>query len=171
MYAGIAGELLWKPVDSRLALGGEVAYVQQREFDRMFGLRDYDVVTGHLSAYYDFGNGYHAQIDAGQYLAKDIGATVTLQRELNNGWIFGVFATKTNITSEEFGEGSFDKGFFVSLPLSYVLLEADRGTNSTLIRPLQRNGGARVHVPNRLYDEIRAYHRPTLDAEYGRFWR
>lgn len=171
MYAGIAAEVLWKPVDSRLALGGEVAYVQQRDFDRMFGLRDYDVVTGHLSAYYDFGNGYHAQIDAGQYLAKDVGATLTLQRELNNGWIFGVFATKTNITSEEFGEGSFDKGFFMTLPLSYVMLEADRGTNSTMIRPLQRNGGARVTVPNRLYEQVRDYHRPTLDAEYGRFWR
>ncbi len=73
MFAGISGELLWKPVDSRLALGAEVNYVYQRDFDQLFGLQGYSVVTGHVSAYYDLGNGFEAQLDVGRYLAGDIG--------------------------------------------------------------------------------------------------
>ena len=65
MFGGVSGELLWKPVDSRMALGLEVSYVQQRDFDQLWGFRDYDVATGHVSAYWDMGRGYHSQVDAG----------------------------------------------------------------------------------------------------------
>ena len=36
-------------------LGIELNKVRQRDFDMRFGLRPYDVFTGHVSAYYDFG--------------------------------------------------------------------------------------------------------------------
>jgi hypothetical protein len=103
MYAGASAELLWKPVDSRLALGVEVNYAQQRDFDQLFGLRDYNIVTGHVSAYYDFGKGYHGQLDVGRYLAGDVGATLSIDREFANGWRLGAFATLTDVTSEDFG--------------------------------------------------------------------
>lgn len=73
MFAGVAGEVLWYPVDSNLAFGVELAYAAQRDFDMLFGLQDYDVLTGHASAYYDFGNGFIGQVDAGRYLAGDWG--------------------------------------------------------------------------------------------------
>ncbi|MEL7089911.1 MAG: YjbH domain-containing protein, partial [Planctomycetota bacterium] len=49
MFGGVSGELLWKPVDSRLALGAELNYARQRDFDGQFGFQDYDVWTGHAS--------------------------------------------------------------------------------------------------------------------------
>ena len=77
MHAGVSGELLWKPADSKLALGAELNYTKQRDTDGAFGFGEYnyDVVTGHVSAYYDFGNGYLGQLDVGRYLAGDVGAT------------------------------------------------------------------------------------------------
>ncbi|MFD2739622.1 YjbH domain-containing protein, partial [Sulfitobacter aestuarii] len=69
MYGGVSGELLWYPVASSLALGAELNYARQRDFDMRLGFQDYDVITGHASAYYDFGNGFLGQIDAGRYLA------------------------------------------------------------------------------------------------------
>lgn len=171
MYAGISAEVLWKPVDSRLALGVEVNYVQQRDFDQLFGLRDYDVLTGHVSAYYDLGQGYHGQLDVGRYLAGDVGATLSLDREFANGWRLGVFATLTDVTPEDFGEGSFDKGFRITIPLGAVRGLPSRRVSDLTIRPLTRDGGARLDLRDRLYEQVRDYHRPELEKKWGRVWR
>ncbi|WP_238366344.1 YjbH domain-containing protein [Mesobacterium pallidum] len=171
MYAGISGELLWKEVDSPLAFGAELNYVRQREFDQMFGLQDYDVVTGHVSAYYDFGNGFHGQLDVGRYLAGDYGATVTLDREFANGWRVGAYATVTDVSSEDFGEGSFDKGIRVTVPLAWSLGTPSRTTNTIDIKSLTRDGGARLNVRDRLYGKVRDYQRPEFDKTFGKVWR
>jgi hypothetical protein len=171
MYAGISGELLWKPVDSRLALGVEVNYVQQRDFDQAFGLRDYKVATGHVSAYYDFGNGFHGQVDAGRYLAGDWGGTFALDREFANGWKIGAYATFTNVSFSQFGEGSFDKGIRFEVPLDHFLGRPVGKTYKATLQPLSRDGGARLNVDGRLYEQIRSYHEPELAKSWGRFWR
>ncbi|MEC7297975.1 MAG: YjbH domain-containing protein [Pseudomonadota bacterium] len=171
MYAGVSGEILWKPVDSRLALGLEVNAVQQRAFNQGFGLRSYQTVTGHASAYYDFGNGFHGQLDAGRYLAGDWGTTVSVDREFANGWKVGAYATMTNVPASSFGEGSFDKGIRISVPLSHFLGKPTTKVYDAKIQSLSRDGGARVKVDNRLYQNVRDYHRPDLEKSWGRFWR
>lgn len=171
MYAGVSGEVLWKPVDSRLGLGVELNYVRQRDFDRQFGLQDYDVATGHVSAYYEFDNGYYGQIDAGRYLAGDVGATFTVDRTFSNGWRVGAFATFTDASAEDFGEGSFDKGIRVVIPTSWILGTARQSELTLDLQPIQRNGGARLIVPDRLYPALQSYHKAEIDRGFGRFWR
>lgn len=171
MYAGVSGELLWKEVDSPFALGVELNYVRQRDFDQLFGLRDYEVATGHVSAYYDFGNGFHGQLDVGRYLAGDYGATVTVDREFANGWRVGAYATVTDVSSEDFGEGSFDKGIRVTVPLAWSLGTPSRSTNTIDIKSLTRDGGARLNVRDRLYGKVRDYQRPEFDKTFGKVWR
>lgn len=173
MHGGLSGEVLWKRVDRPFALGVELNYTKQRDTDGGFGFGDYDysIVTGYLSAYYDFGNGYLGQLDVGRYLAGDVGATLSVDREFANGWRVGAFATLTDASAEEFGEGSFDKGIRLSIPLNWVLGSPSRQTISETIRPLQRDGGARVDVEGRLYDTIREYHTDRLDDQWGRVWR
>lgn len=171
MFGGVSGEFLWKPVDSRLGLGVEVNYVQQRDFDRGFGFQDYDVATGHVSAYYDLGRGFEAQVDVGRYLAGDWGTTLSLDRTFANGWSLGAFATFTDVSAEEFGEGSFDKGIRLTAPLSWFTGQPNRTDFSGTIRPVQRDGGARLNVQNRLYPLVRDYHEGELTDEWGRFWR
>ena len=53
MFAGVSGEVLWRPHDSPIAVGLDLNWVAQRAFDQGFGLRDYRVATGHLSLYAD----------------------------------------------------------------------------------------------------------------------
>jgi Exopolysaccharide biosynthesis protein YbjH len=171
MFGGASAELLWKPVASRLALGVEVNYAQQRDFDRLLGFQDYGIVTGHASAYYSFANGLEASVDVGRYLAGDIGATFTLTRTFGNGWRVGAFATKTNVSAEEFGEGSFDKGITMSIPLSWFVGQPSQRTLSTVLRPITRDGGARLNVRNRLYGLVTDYHEPALADQWGQFWR
>jgi len=126
MYAGVSAEVLWKPVESRLGLGAELNYVRQRDFDQRLGLRDYSIATGHVSAYYDLTKDLLLQVDAGRYLAGDYGATVSVKREFNNGWRIGAFATKTNVSAEDFGEGSFDKGITFEAPLGLYNVMVER---------------------------------------------
>lgn len=173
MHAGVSGEVLWKRVDSPLALGVELNYSAQRDTDGGFGVSQYDyrVATGHVSAYYDFGNGYLGQIDVGRYLAGDYGATLSFDREFGNGWKVGAFATFTSASFEEYGEGSFSKGFRVSIPLSWVLGQPTRQEVGKVVTPLQRDGGARLDVDGRLYDTIRDYQLDRLDDQWGRVWR
>lgn len=171
MFGGVSTELLWKPVDSRFALGVEANYVKQRDFDQQFGFQNYDVVTGHLSAYWDIGNGYHGQIDAGRYLAGDWGATFALDREFNNGWRVGAYATFTDVPFATFGEGSFDKGLRITIPIDWLAGEPTKDQFSTTIKPVNRDGGARLDVGGRLYERVRGLQEPGLRDGWGRFWR
>lgn len=171
MYGGVSTELLWKPVRSRLGLGVEVNYAVKRDYDRLLGFQDYDVVTGHASAYYDFGNGFHGRVDAGRYLAGDWGATVALDREFENGWRLGGYFTLTDIPFEEFGEGSFDKGIRVTIPIDFVLGRPTRRQSGTTLQSLTRDGGARLSVEGRLYEVVRDAHYGDLEDSWGRFWR
>lgn len=173
MHAGISGELLWKPVDSRLALGMELNYTKQRDTDGGLGFDeyDYDVVTGHVSAYYDFGNGFVGQLDVGKYLAGDVGATISIDRVFVNGWRVGAFATLTDVSSAEFGEGGFDKGIRFSIPVNWALGNQTQRTLGATLRPASGDGGARLDVGGRIYDSIRDYHTDALDPEWGRVWR
>lgn len=171
MFGGISTELLWKPQNSRLALGAEVNYVKQRDFEKAFSFRPYTVLTGHVSAYYDIGGGYQGQLDVGRYLAGDTGATLTLAREFDNGWRVGAFATLTNVSATDFGEGSFDKGIQLTIPLDWVTGRPTKTKFSTVIRPVLRDGGARVDVSGRLYETVRGVQATELDATWGRFWR
>ncbi len=171
MYGGVSSELLWKPVDSRLAFGLEVNYVKKRDFDQLLGFQDYDVFTGHASAYYEFGNGFHGELDVGRYLAGDWGATISLDREFGNGWKVGAFATFTNVSYADFGEGSFDKGIKLTIPISWVTGQPTRRKAITAIHPLTRDGGARLNVNGRLYETVRELQEPILKKRWGRFWR
>ena len=145
MYAGAGGEVLYWPNKSRVAFGASVAYAKQRDFDRGFGLLDYQVFTGHVSAYWatPFYN-YDFALHAGRYLAKDLGATFEARRTFRNGWQVGLWVTLTDVPFEEFGEGSFDKGFYFQVPLDGLFGSRTRGRFATRMRPIQRDGGQRL---------------------------
>lgn len=171
MFGGVSTEVLWRPNDSRLAFGAEINYAVQRDFEQLFEFRDYDVVTGQVSGYWDMGNGYHAQVDLGRYLAGDWGGTLTLEREFENGWRVGAFATITDVPFDEFGEGSFDKGLLFTIPVGWATGQRVRDTTDFTIRPVLRDGGARLNVEGRLYDVVRPAQGVELADGWGSFWR
>ncbi len=170
-FGGVSGEVLWKPVDSQLAVGAEINYVMQRNFDLGFGFQDYDVVTGHVSAYYDLDNGFQAQVDVGRYLAGDWRATFSLDREFDNGWKVGAYFTLTEVPFDDFGEGSFDKGIRVEVPSDWLFGNQTRATVNSSIASLARDGGARLEIDGRLYDVIEDGHQGLMEENWGRFWR
>jgi hypothetical protein len=152
MYGGIAHELLYKPVDSRLAIGYNVNRVRKRDFDQRFRFQDYEVTTGHVTAYYESPfNRIRVILSAGRYLAGDVGATLDVSKSFRNGFRLGGFASKTNVSSRDFGEGSFDKGLYLYIPID--LLSSVRGAGGLSIqhRFLTRDGAAKVRDGRALY--------------------
>lgn len=170
-YGGVSAEALWKPVNSPLALGAEISRVRKREFDDLFAFRDYEATTAFVSVYYEFAQGFTAQLDVGQYLAGDRGATISIAREFANGWRVGAYATKSDMTEEDFGEGAFDKGITLSLPISWATGQPSRERVGGNLQSLSRDGGARLRVKGRLYDRIRDSHSFELYQGWGDFWR
>ena len=171
-FAGVSGELLWAPTDSNIALGAELNYARQRDWDDTFDLLDYDVVTGHASVYWDTGyKGLEAQLDVGKYLAGDWGATATLSRRFANGWDVSAYVTRTEVSVEDFGKGSYAKGIKIVMPLRWGLPFESKSTASVSLISDTGDGGARLSVPDRLYPKVRDYNTLSLNENWGSFWQ
>ena len=145
MFGGVQGEILYRPHDKNWSLGLDLSWVRQRGFEQDFEFLDYETITGHLTFYYHLPiYNLDIVIPAGRYLAKDVGATLDLSREFDSGTRVGIFATKTDVSAEEFGEGSFDKGFYITIPLDELLVRSTTGRGNFIYRPVIRDGGAMV---------------------------
>lgn len=166
MYGGVGAEWLYRPMNGRLALGVDANAVKQRNFDQRFGFRDYRTYTGHATAYFDTGwNDVIAKVSVGQYLAKDKGATLDLSRRFSNGVIFGAFATKTNVSAAQFGEGSFDKGIYFTIPLSALSTRSTPELATFMWNPLTRDGGAKLNRAYPLYEMTKVRDPRALSTE------
>ena len=95
-----------------------------------------------MAIYFDLPYQIRSQLLIGKYLAGDKGATLDLSRRFNSGFTLGIFATKTNLSAEEFGEGSFDKGFYLSIPTQLLFSDFRTGVIAFGLHPLTKDGGA-----------------------------
>jgi hypothetical protein len=145
--------MLYRPFGERWAVGADVNWVKQRGFDQDFSLRRYHVVTGQATGYLDTGfHGVTVAVSVGRYLAGDWGTTIDVSREFANGARMGAYATVTNKSgSTGYGEGSFDKGIYVSVPFDMLLPHSSRSRATLLWQPLLRDGGARLNKRYTLY--------------------
>ncbi len=147
MFSGYGMEYLFFKPNTNYSLGFEIFSVQKRDYEWGFGHLDYKNTIANLNFYYrNFGSvPFDMKITAGEYLAGDIGSTIELSRTFSNGVRYGVFATLTDVSSEEFGEGSFDKGLFFKIPIYGNLIDYTW-------RPLTKDPGAKLIRKNTLHD-------------------
>ena len=112
-----------------------------------FGTLDYENVTGSVNLYYRNYNliPFDAKVSVGEYLAGDEGMTFEISRSFENGAKFGIFASFTDVSSEQFGEGSFDKGIFFNIPVFGNFINYSW-------RPLTKDPGAKLNRKHSLYD-------------------
>ncbi|WP_334030248.1 YjbH domain-containing protein [Alteromonas sp. P256] len=160
MFAGVGGEIMYREVDSNIAYGLDINYVKQRDPLKQMALEDYDAITGHASVYWkpEFLDDTQITVSAGQFLAKDKGVNIDYAKRFDSGIIVGAFAAFTDVSSEEYGEGSFTKGFYISIPTDLFLLQPSKGRGFFPWVPISRDGGQMLQRPARLINqtEIRA---------------
>ena len=147
MFNGVGFEYLYFKQDSNYAVGFEAFDVQKRDYEMRFGTLDYKNISAHLNFYYRNYRTipFDAKISFGEYLAGDEGFTIDLSRTFSNGTKFGVFASFTDVTSEQFGEGTFDKGIYFNVPVFGNFINYSW-------RPLTKDPGAKLIRKNTLHD-------------------
>lgn len=166
MFGGVGSEWLYRPFDSQFALGVDINEVQQRNFNVGFGFMNYRVLTGLATLYWDTGwQAVQTRLSMGRYLAGDVGATLDIAKQFKNGVKMGAYATKTNVTSAQFGEGSIDKGIYVNIPFDALLTRSTDLTAHFLWEPLLRDGGARLNRAVQLYDLTSVRSHKALQTE------
>jgi len=145
MFAGSGFEYLYSPSEKNFAIGFEVFEVKKRDYKLRFGSLDYRNTTGHINFYHRNYKyiPFDTKISYGEYLAGDVGATIQFSRSFRNGVVFGVFASFTDVSSEQFGEGSFDKGIFFNVPVFSNFINYSW-------RPLTKDPGAKLIRKNSL---------------------
>ena len=147
MFSGAGMEYLYFKPDTNYAFGIDIFKVRKRDYSWRFGHLDFENTLATANFYYrNYGTiPFDMRVSAGEYLAGDVGYTLELSRSFYNGVQFGVFATFTDVTTEQFGEGSFDKGVFWNIPIYGNLI------NYTW-RPLTKDPGAKLNRKNTLHD-------------------
>jgi hypothetical protein len=147
MFSGYGFEYLYFKQDKNYALGFEVFDVIKRDYKMQFGTLDYKNITHSANFYYrnyDY-IPFDMKISYGEYLAGDEGITFEISRSFLNGTKFGVFASLTDVSSEQFGEGSFDKGIFFNIPVYGNFINYSW-------RPLTKDPGAKLNRKHTLHD-------------------
>jgi len=147
MFNGAGFEYLYFSQDSNYAIGFEIFEVQKRDYMMRFGTLDYKNVTSHLNFYHrNYGLiPFDTKLSYGEYLAGDEGITIDLSRSFPNGTKFGIFASFTDVSTDQFGEGSFDKGIYFNIPVFGNLVNYSW-------RPLSKDPGAKLVRKNTLHD-------------------
>lgn len=155
MFGGIGAEILYRPYERNFAFGVDMNWVRQRDYNQLFSFRGYDVFTGHATLYYENTNyDITSKLSAGRYLAGDYGATFDISRHFSNGIRIGVWATFTNMSSEDFGDGSFDKGIYLTMPLEIFWYQPTREKMRYNFQGLGKNGGQKLDWGSGLYDML-----------------
>lgn len=149
MFSGAGFEYLYFNRTSNFAAGFEVFKVQKRDYDLRFGHIDYKNTIGSVNLYYRNHEiiPFDAKVSFGEYLAGDIGTTLEVSRSFKSGLKFGAFASFTDVSSEQYGEGSFDKGIFFNIPIYKNFI-------SYTWRPLTKDPAARLNRQFTLYNML-----------------
>ncbi|WP_100637735.1 YjbH domain-containing protein [Marinomonas sp. ef1] len=167
MFAGVGTEVLYRQPNSNWAIGADVNAISQRDPDSVFGIFSDENAygngtkvlargtTGHLSFYYQpewsFLEDTLFRIDVGKFLAADVGARFDFSKQFDSGMIIGAYASRTNMSAEDFGEGSFTKGFYLSIPFDTVSLKPTNSRGNLNWQPITRDGGQMLGKRNSLY--------------------
>ena len=76
----------------------------------------------------------------------------------------------TDISKKEFGEGSFDKGFFFNIPIQVFFQEFSRGQTGFGLRPLTRDGAQSLTHAQSLWGTTYQANRAQIVSEWDGFY-
>lgn len=172
MYGGAGGEILYRPAGKRFALGAEswLAFKRDPLTTLNLGLNGDHLLTGHVKAWYDIpGLDLTVQAKAGRYLAEDIGGTISLQKNFENGVKLEGFVTVTNYADFDLFGGTTHayNGLRLSLPLGGYKYAPDNASIRVKAAPFGRDIGQTLDNPIPLYELTEAFSTPHMIRYWG----
>ncbi len=172
MFAGYGGEILYRPHQSRFAIGAEAYNAYRRDpFTSLnLGLYTGRKTTGHVNVYYDIAEeDLKVQAKIGRYLAGDFGGTLSLKKYFRNGVRLDGFVTITDEDDVDLFGGSTNafNGISLNVPLGGFHEFLEHGSIGLNTSPLGRNTGQSIHNPMSLYDATE----PFSYAHSIKYWQ
>lgn len=176
MFAGVGGEIFYRPLNSNWAIGADLTAISQRDPESWFGVYDqkeqfseedgryYNVMiqgtTGFITGYYmpqwKMLDDTLFKVGFGKFLAGDIGARIDFSKQFKSGVIAGAFASLTNMSVEDYGEGSYTKGFYISIPFDLITVKPSGNRASFEWLPITRDGGQMLNKQHSLFEHTDA---------------
>ena len=157
MFGGLGLDYVYHPEGSLIALGFESYFVKKRDYNLRFGFKKYQNYLSRVSArLQEPKTNVYFDVSYGEYLAGDVGATVTLTKRFDNGIKMSAFFSKTNVSFSDYGEGSFDKGIRIIFPFPN-LFSKNKRLSKWEWHPLTKDPAALLNKSNDLFDEIERY--------------
>lgn len=157
MFSSFGGEYLYSRPGSRFTFGFEAYRAYKRDDRMLFNSNGY--VANQLRAKsYLFINNRRIILESsyGTYLAGDRGFTFNLDRRFKNGAKVGIFFSVTDVTTEQYGEGSFDKGIRFRIPVR-SFFSGESSLQNYIWRPLTKDPAALLSRKNNLWEFLEKF--------------
>lgn len=157
IYAGLGGQILYRPFGSRLALGLEGWRLQRRTPSAMnLSLSQAtSPFSGHADIWYDMPY-YDVTLKAsvGRFLAGDTGLSFGMEKIFDNGAkLNGEIAISNYSDADLFGSTTHNyHKISLSLPLGSLPYIPEGSTVNTNLMPLGRDSAQRINKPIDLYE-------------------
>lgn len=166
-YAGLGGEVLVRPLGSRLAAGAELWQVFKRDPDTSLamGFSGDHVLSGHLNMWYDLPyQDLTLKASLGRFLAQDFGGQLSLQKTYDNGVSVEGFVSVSDYADLDLFGGTSHAyhGIRVSVPLGAPLHRNVTHSVKTEIVPIGRDTGQRLVSPLDLYETTTVFSYPHI---------
>ncbi|MCY1272420.1 Exopolysaccharide biosynthesis protein YbjH [compost metagenome] len=81
---------------------------------------------------------------------------------------FGAWVTLTSASKEEYGEGSFSKGMYISLPFDELMSSSTMRRANLVWAPLTRDGGAMLGRSYSLYSLTEGRNMDLFHNNFGK---
>ena len=170
MYGGISSEILFKPFLRNFSIGYEANKVRKRDYDSKFNFLEFKQTTQHFNfAYYHPHSNILAKYSYGKYLAGDRGYTLDLSRRMPSGWQAGFYFSRTNVSADMFGEGSFDKGFYFKIPFNLIEKNYSKNFVDFGLKTMTRDGGQKLVIENKLIDSFYGSSRTEINENWDNY--
>ena len=164
-YGGLAGQILYYPVNSCWAIGFEYDSLYKRKYKGLGftetvrklnrftpTFRRFKGSQYFLDIYYDFEPANMAfQLSLGKFLANDHGGRLLVSRYFSSGLRIGFWYTLTNAHDIINGQTYHDKGFEFSMPLDIFFKHSSRDKWGYSMSAWLRDSGFRCETGEELY--------------------
>lgn len=180
MFAGVGGEVLYRQQNSNWAISADVNLISQRDPTNWFSIYSDDYfeygsgcengvyttscaarvlsqgTTGFVNLYYmpewEFLRNTKFKVGMGQFLGQDKGIRADASKQFDSGVIAGAYVSYSDLTADEFGEGSYTKGFYISFPLDILTVKPSRNRSTFSWQPITRDGGQTLNRKYELFE-------------------
>ncbi len=157
MYAGTGGEFLWRPFGKTFALGAEgwLAFKRDPATAMHLALNGDHLLSGHVQGWYEIPQTpLTVQARIGRYLAEDVGGTLALSRDFENGATVEAFVTATDNADYDLFGGTTHvySGLKFSMPLGNSKYLTEGSAIRLTAAPQGRDSGQALDSPLPLYE-------------------